>query len=177
MFSFYNLYEVNDLRTWFKGGDTTSVMLWLECVYDVISRESSNEYTIAIGGALRCANEFLRRLYAGGLWLTQAEARGALRAGEGFCDFYMKAAHCAFLRRRLRFKLSPKWHAYTHFLHDLRVQLRANRSRWLLSPMMACCQMDEDFVGKISSLSQQGSFKKAHMHTMRTYLIHLREQW
>ena len=154
-----HLHASYDLRMWFKGGDTTTIMLWLECVYDVINAETSNKYMIAIGGALRCANGFLRRLYAGGLWLTRAQALGALRAGEGFCDFYLKAAHYALLRQQLRFKLSPKWHAYTHFLHDLRFQL-STKSKWVLSPMMACCQMDEDCVGKVASLSQQGSFKK-----------------
>ncbi|CAE7272516.1 unnamed protein product, partial [Symbiodinium microadriaticum] len=55
----FHEYDEHAKWTWFKGGDTTTIMLWLECVYDVINSENSNEYMIAIGGALRCANEFL----------------------------------------------------------------------------------------------------------------------
>ena len=151
-------------------------MAWLQCVFETIVEEKSCRYMSAIAQSIRWGNEFLRLLYRGGLWLSRAQASAVLHAGEEFCRNYMLCAQHALIRRVLRFKLSPKMHAFAHFLFDLRVQLSMNVA-WAASPTMANCQMDEDFVGRISALTCFGSFKRTHKTTLMRYLIHLEEHW
>ncbi|CAE7196549.1 unnamed protein product, partial [Symbiodinium microadriaticum] len=72
-------------RSWFKGHDTTVVMLWLEAVFAFINEQNTTAYTRDITQAIRGGNEFLRCLYKGGLWLSKDEAETAIRHSTTFC--------------------------------------------------------------------------------------------
>ena len=165
---------MRDLRTWFKGADTTSVLLWLEAVFSCLNEETFSTYTKAIEVAIHASNSFLRLLYRGGLWLTNVQAKTAIRHGRTFCRAYLDAAMEAHQAQRLRFKISPKFHAFSHLTFDMWLQIR---NEWVLSPLLSCCQQDEDFVGKVCSLSVQGCFKLVHLHTVQRYLLNLHEHW
>ena len=73
------------LRSWFKGHDTTVVMLWLEAVFAFTNEQNTTAYTRDIAQAIRGGNEFLRCLYKGGLWLSKDEAETAIRHSTTFC--------------------------------------------------------------------------------------------
>ena len=162
------------LRSWFKGHDTTVVMLWLEAVFAFINEQNTTAYTRDITQAIRGGNEFLRCLYKGGLWLLKDEAETAIRHSTTFCWSYLSAAGHAFRQQVLRFKISPKFHAFCHFAFQMGREIQ---NPWILSPMSSCCQQDEDFVGKVAGLSVCGQFKIVHKHTLQRYLINLEQNW
>ena len=143
-------------------------------MYGYLNKETPSDYTKSIGAAISAINEFLRLLYKGGLWLSRTEANSAINYGRTFCRAYLDAAMHAYQAQRLRFKISPKFHAFCHFPFDMRQQIH---NEWVLNPLLASCQQDEDFVGKISALSVQVSFKLVHLQTVQRYLLNLREHW
>ena len=150
------------------------VLLWLQAMYGYINQQAGTSYTIAIERAIRAANKFLQQLYRGGLWLSNVEARMAISHGRAFCAAYLDAARHAYEAKRLRFKISPKFHAYCHFMFDLQRQIH---NEWVLSPLLGSCQQDEDFVCKVSALTVCGSFKLVHLQSVQRYLLNLRELW
>ena len=162
------------MRTWFNGADTTTIMLWLQAVFRCINEEGSTPYTRAIEVAIGSGNELLKLLYHGGLWLSKCEAQAALGLVNTFCEAYLEAAAWAYRSQLLRFKISPKYHAFAHFGHAL---ARQAHNMWALNPLASCCQQDEDFVGKVCGLSVHGSFKLVHLHTVQRCLLNLREHW
>ena len=122
--------------------------------------------------AFRSANAFLRVLYKSGLWLSQDRCRAAAQAGLDFIRSYLEIAAMAHEAERTRFKLTPKLHAMIH-ITDHMVSGLERGLRWTLNPLSESVQMDEDLVGKVSSITCTVSTRQVHLQTIRKYLTNL----
>ena len=131
---------------------------------------------MAIYLALRSANNFMRGLYNHGLWIRRLEAVRLHDLGFQFVSHYMQAAYEALFHSRTRFKLAPKLHAFLHILEYLRDAL-VKDVEWIENPITWSCQGDEDFVGKISTLSLSVAAKTNHTRTMNKYATNLWQHW
>eukprot|EP00435_Cladocopium_sp_Y103_P003829 s1445_g1.t1 len=76
----------------------------------------------------------------------------------GFLQEYRVCAQFAYEDNKCRYKIPPKYHAFCHITHTLIEQLGKVGSRELesnlpcvISPLAWNCQLDEDFVGQIST--------------------------
>ena len=138
--------------------------------------DPSDEYITSIYMALRSANEFMRGLYSHGLWLRRHEALRLVEHGFQFVANYVQAAYEALFHSRTRFKLAPKLHAFLHILGYMCDAL-AKSTDWVENPITWSCQGDEDFVGKISSLSLSVAVKTSHTRTMLKYATNVWQHW
>ena len=129
-------------------------------------------YFVSMLSAFKSANTFLRTLYRSGLFLSRERCRLAAQAGVDFIRAYREVASIAYSMGRTRFKLTPKLHAFFHIVDHLCVAYEAER-RWTFSPLGESVQMDEDFVGQISSLTCTVSTRKVHLESVRKYLTNV----
>ena len=166
-------------RSWFKGADTTAVCYFLEDFFGKYIPTLSNPdpYLDSIWQALKGANKFLSVLYRSGLFLDRGACSQAAQAGLDFLRAYGEAAQLAFNQGKTRCKLNRKYHAFIHIVDRLCVAYEGS-CRWSFNPLGESTQMDEDFVGKLASLSCAASTRAVHLQTMSRYMtnawMHLR---
>ena len=121
---------------------------------------------------LRAATAFMRTLYGSGLWLSLDRCRSAAESGLAFLRSYLATSHRAFELQRTRFKLTPKFHALIHVIDVLVTACNSDR-RWTLNPLSEATQMDEDFIGRVSSLTTAVSTRQMHTQTLKRYLTNV----
>ena len=162
-------------RSWFKGADTRAVCTFLEHKYGVIVESGQDPphlpYVTAIWEALVSGNDFLRRLYRGHLFLGKIEAKRLAKQGRLLLTHYNLAAQHAYSLGYCRFKFAPKQHAFSHVVHRLEASCSLE---WTLNPCSYMCQLDEDVVGQVSTLSKSCSIRRVHENTLRKYLVKVR---
>ena len=66
--------------------------------------------------------------------------------------------------------LRPKIHFFHHCLYDVDKQLRSN-CQWVVNPNLWGCEMNEDYIGRISRMSRRVSPKIATQRTIDRYLV------
>ena len=171
-------------RMWFKGADTTAVVKFVEQKYSDLHAPMWDDFCCSVHDGAESVNKFLSLLYHSGLWLRPTVARNLIRYGMDFQTHYLECSQFAFNMKKTRFKLPPKFHALTHIVHDLLMQVgevgEENLKRdapCILSPLSWCCQQDEDFVGRVAALSRTGVLRTAHERTMMLYLMNLSNHW
>ena len=135
---------------------------FLQSRYSAEMLSNPCEYKGCILSALDAGNNFMKALYGRGLWLPRQHAIKVIQFGYQFLASYLQAAHCALVRRRTRFKITPKFHAFNHICDYLRLELQQQDAEWCLNCCVYSTQQDEDFVGKISLLSLAVSSRSAH---------------
>lgn len=162
-------------RSWFKGADTAAVARYLEWKYFQIQKDhpeaSNQDYLHVIYQALVAGNEFLRKLYHAHLFMRRPETRHIAKHGRALLTFYTEAVQKAFGLGKARFKLAPKLHMFCHVIRVL--EQSSVSSTWTLCPVAYSCQMDEDLVGRICTLSRTASSRCVHERTLRKYLVNV----
>ena len=128
-----------------------------------------------IHAAISAANAFMRCMYRAGLWLSHQERDFLLKAGTRCVNAFLRCALRAFNASTTRWKFMPKFHLFGEMLFSMEKQKRLG----LPSPnlLMFSCQMDEDYVGRISSISRTVSLRAVHSRTLTRYLIALVANW
>eukprot|EP00438_Fugacium_kawagutii_P034951 Skav211771 [mRNA] locus=scaffold674:769002:770810:+ [translate_table: standard] len=134
---------------WHKGDLSTSLLLWTEHRYKTEKAEWTPMLLLA-GEAGSCLNGFLRTLYRGNVWLSNAEALKAGRLGMDFLKKFARLARSAWLEQRTLWALQPKHHALHHVVIDLLQQSAAGQA---LNPFVFSCHADEDFIGRAPRLA------------------------
>ena len=159
------------MRCWFKGADTSAACRWLEYKYRQVLPASGAHlcYCTFILNALQGANDFLRLLYHGGLFLTKDETRRAACLGRQLLSNYERSAACSFSLAKPRFKITPKLHLFCHIV--LHLEFAHCHRSWCLSPLAYACQLNEDLVGRTSAMSRACSVRTVHEKTLRKYLV------
>ena len=165
------------LRTWFKGADTSAVCQYLQVRYSAEMAASPCEYKRCVLATLTAANLFMKGSYGRGLWLPRQQAVKVVEFGYQFMGSYLECAHFSLLRRKTRFKISPKFHAWNHVCDYLRMELQHEDAEWCLNCCNWSTQQCEDFVGKIAALSCAVSSRSAHKQTLARYAINLHAHW
>ncbi len=100
-------------------------------------------------------NKALSALYHNGVWIKSCEAKQIAIHGLRFLQLYGQLARLAHERKIQKFPLQPKFHYVNHTWIDMLNV--AKKSRWVLSPLVFACQMQEDFIGKPSRISRRVS--------------------
>ena len=165
-------------RGWFKGADTVCILEFLESRIggDLIAMsESRKPIFLEIHATISAANAFMRCMYRAGLWLSHEERDFLLKAGTRCVNSFLRCALRAFNASATRWKFMPKFHHFGEWLFTMEKQKRLG----LPSPnlLMFSCQMDEDYVGRISSISRTVSLRTVHTRTLTRYLIALVANW
>lgn len=160
------------LRGWFKGADTAAVCKFLEHKFKETLLSNRTEYIEAIYSACSASNEFLRCLYGADLFMPRSVTGRAAACGRKILEQYSKAASIAYSLSKTRFKLTPKYHLFCHVVMNLETAHRTRR--FSLNPMAYSCQMDEDLVGRTSTMSKACSIRRVHEQTLRKYLVAVR---
>ena len=166
------------LRKWFKGNDTTTLMHFLEYRVAVALTEMSGDskiYFRTILTAIKAGNRFMKCLYHTGLWLTSAEQLVLIESGRESIYAFQKLARKAFQLGLTRWKFQPKIHMLAEVLFRIDSERRGNIPS--LSPLVWCTQQDEDFVGRVSSMSRFVSVRTVHSRTLGRYKIALAAHW
>ena len=135
--------------SWYKGGLTTTLMLWFESLDGTIHGEMC---TLAMDAA-KTINSFLRLLYRSDVFLSVDNTR---LAGELCCKFlrrYGELAALAKAQHTTLWILQPKLHC----LHHMGLELLKHASRGCegLNPVALSTQLSEDFISKPSRLSRR----------------------
>ena len=159
-----------EIRSWFKGADTTAVLLFLQDFLEHIATlEEPDPFLDSLLEATISANTFLSTLYKAGLFLEPEVARLAAQSGLNFLRSYAEAAQLCFDRGVTRCKLNPKYHAFIHMVDRL-CEAVDKQQRFAFNPLSESTQMSEDFVGKIALLSCAVSTRTVHLQAVSRYL-------
>ena len=134
----------------------------------ISSLDAPDAYLSSMLDSLRAANAFMRILFRSGLWLSLDRCRAVAKAGLAFLKAYLEASHAAYTMGRTRFKVTPKFHAMIHIVDSLVCASNA-KQRWTLSPLSESTQMDEDFVGKVASITTSVDVRVVHSQTLDRY--------
>ena len=145
-------------RNWFKGADTAVLCRFLQAHYARVlaDYDGDSEAELAtVHAALCAANDFLSTLFRSNLWMTKGQANHAAHRGFAFLSAYAKCAAWALSLELPRFKLQPKYHMMAHICHQLLKDSLNPHAEAVQNPLSASCQMDEDFVGKMSLIARK----------------------
>ena len=155
--------------TWSKGSTTLCLLRW----FLHACKQRSN--TIPTESILRPCytaaqniNKFLSKLYRQQVWIPSDQ--GLIIAAHGlkflkYNGICAKAAHAA---NRSLFLYMPNLHRLHHIVFDLKDQ--SSRSHQALSPLLFCCQVEEDYIGKPSRVSRRCSPQQLMLRTIQRSL-------
>ena len=132
--------------------------------------ESSNvDYLNEILNCLNAANDFMSTLYRSGLFLSRLRLTRVVRVGKAMLSSYSLCARAAFHRSLARFKFNPKFHMLCHIVLQLKQDLDAHRRP--INPISYSCQMPEDFINRVSTLSRAVHSKVVELRTLDLYKL------
>ncbi|CAE7029678.1 unnamed protein product, partial [Symbiodinium sp. KB8] len=166
--------EKNGL-TWFKGADTVVVLKFLVHKFTTILENADLElgscrsYLQRILDCLVSSNNFMSGLYRAGLFLEGRRLKRILRHATAMLDGYATCAALAMAQDRARFKYNPKWHFLCHVIHQLHTDSRHHGIS--LNPLSSSCQMPEDFINKVSTLTRSVQPRRMPLSTIDKYQI------
>ena len=168
------------VRSWFKGQDTVSLLAFLEWKYTTLVAVHLEHEHVAHATdmltVIRGANAFMRCMYRAGLWLLPEERDLIILNMSVVLQGFSSLADYAFTTLSLpRWKFQPKF----HLLAEVRYSLMQNRINGVssINPVAFGTQMDEDFVGRISTFSRSVNSRTMHLKTIERYLIALESGW
>ena len=165
-------------RSWFKGQDTVTLCLYMEArLQERLPgiEETWKDYVSDMVGALKSASAFMHTLHHSGLWLLDAERDALICDGLASVNFFQRLADTAFSLGYTRWKYQPKYHFFAEVLYSLQEARELDVPA--MNPLSWATQLDEDFVGKISTASRQVSSRTIHTRTVQKYLLLLRAHW
>ncbi|CAE7445065.1 unnamed protein product [Symbiodinium natans] len=163
--------------SWFKAADTTAVLAFLEEFFrnHLATLANPDPYLESAHDACVNANIFLRTLYRNGLWLPLQATTEVAQSGYNFLRCYAECAQHAYNQGKTRYKLQPKYHTMIHFA-DFYGTAARSRQRFTWNILADGCQMDEDLVGKVATLSRAVNVRSVHTDTVSRYLLKLWEE-
>ena len=166
-----------DLRNWFKGNDTVSLLQFLEkvlpekCAGLALADDETKTLFHQIFVAVKAANHFMRTMYHAALWLSVAERRTLIESGHRFIQAFKTCAGICYWNDLTRFKYQPKLPMFGEVLYEIEFQERHDRPS--PNPLTWSTQQDEDFVGRIRTFSKSVSIRTIHERTLGRYQVAL----
>ena len=121
---------------------------------------------------LRCldaTNGFMSTLYKSGLFLFRLRLVKVVRLGKAMLSSYSSCARMAYGRSLARYKYNPKFHMLCHIVLKLQQDLEA--SKCPLNPLSYSCQMAEDFINRIATLTRVVNSKVLEQRTFDLYKL------
>lgn len=120
--------------------------------------------------AAQALNVALSVMYHSGYWLRKETAIRLSNILFRFLALYATCAQKTLEQRKRRYAMVPKLHMLAHCAHDLSQQA-AGPAEWLINPISATCQVQEDFIGRPSRLSRRVSVRSIHKSLLMRSLI------
>ena len=114
-------------------------------------------------------------IYHQPLWLQPTDAARIAQQGMLFMRAFNCAASRALEKSVPRFKVMPKFHFFAHIVHSMRRAARMDQVS--LNALAYACQLDEDFVGRVSGQSRNVSIRNVHERTLQRYCLNLALRW
>lgn len=156
-----------------KGSDTVLLLKWLAFVVrlNLVSPiVSGHESLLQAMLQVLEAGLALRMTHGHRLFLERDCARSLYVKIMTVLRGYTHLARCALGLNIRAFVQKPKHHALHHLAHVLKAKLKQG-CRLLLNPQAFACEMNEDYVGKISRLSRRVGFRKCSLRVCQKLLI------
>ena len=155
-----------------KGSDAKLLLKWLRHVLRInLEAPVVEGHKALLKKMLQVVDASLKLLlfHSHGLWVERACAQAMyvhmLTALRGYTVLGRES-----IRLRVRcFILKPKHHSLHHIAMRLRAQLELGATL-ILSPQCFGCEMNEDFLGRISRLSRRVSFRLVDLRVCERYL-------
>ena len=162
------------VRTWFKGADTVVVLKFMVHKYQMVLQNpdllgENRSYLERILHCLEFSNSLMSALYRGGLFLTGRRLRRIVGHQQRMLDSYAACAALAMGRNLPRFKFNPKWHFLCHICLQLYRDYQDHGIA--LNPLSASCQMPEDFINKVATLSRSVQARRLAGSTIDKYQL------
>ena len=115
-------------------------------------------------------------MYHAGLWLGHDERDHIILNMSIVLQGFLGLAEYAYEGLSLtRWKLQPKFHALAELRYSLMKQKASQYDS--ISPLAFATQLDEDFVGRVSTFSRAVASRTIHQKTIERYLIALESGW
>ena len=170
--------DLEVLRSWFKGSDTTTLNKFLEWKLGQELEGLSppdGDYFKEMLTLVKFGNRFMSTLYHSSLWISNKRRAILISTGDGMVASFLKLAQEAYNRDLSRWKLQTKF----HMLGEVIFSFKHDRTRGCctLNPLSYATQQDEDFVGRISTMSRSVSSRTLHEKTIRRYMLKLKALW
>lgn len=161
--------------SWSKGALTSNLARWLGKLLQDIPDDSQTILSRS-KAVVKQFNEAISYLYNAPLFLERHECDMIHQRGMFFLQSYTRfAEECYNGGRAHLFPLFPKLHSVHHTFHALKVQSLA--CNFGMNPLTVSCQLDEDAIGKASSLSRRVNLRLVHRRTLERHLIACKDVW
>ena len=132
-------------------------------------------YLETILDCLTASNKFMSTLYRCGLFIQRKDLRTIVSSGHAMLQGYAKCATKAHTKGFARFKLNPKFHMLCHVVFDLEASF--TKKQVPINPLAYSCQMPEDFINKVATLSRQVNSTKVTIRTIDLYKLAVARSW
>ena len=146
-----------------------------EAVLSEWDLRNNDTYFRLILECLQASDKFLSTLYKSGLFLSRLRLESVVKVGKSMLKSYADCAAMALARSLARFKLNPKYHMLMHVILQLEQDRQAGRRP--LNPLSYSCQMPEDFINRVSTLSRGVSPTLMAIRTIDLYNLALAKAW
>ncbi|CAK9098549.1 unnamed protein product [Durusdinium trenchii] len=156
-----------------KGSDTTLLLKWLvfevklQSVYPTVAG-----HQVLLDNMLQVMEATLNLgiVHKHGLWLDRECARRFVVEGMTLLRGYAVLGRKAMLLGFRAFIQKPKAHSLHHICAAVKTSLEQGASV-ILSPQATSCEVNEDFVGRISRLSRRVGFRLMDLRVCERYFL------
>lgn len=157
------------MGNWHKASLTTNFFRW---VPDLLAKLPAdvNQYLPQCRIATIAMNELFSVLFQSDVFLVRHECDYVSSRGLFFLRQYQVMANALFRAGKpWGFPLYPKLHAF----HKQMIHLKRDGSEngFSINPLLYCCQVDEDSVGRVSRLSRRVNIRKCMVRTFDRWLV------
>ena len=127
--------------------------------------------------ALRCIDLFFAELYTHGVFIPGPDAKRLAELGLTFMKLTQACIRiCTNPERPLnRFKQQPKAHMLFHCFSTM--MMEAMTAGFALNPLVECCQLPEDLIGKVCRLSRKVESRRVSLRTLQSVLVNAAQSW
>lgn len=156
-----------------KGSDSIILLKWLSFVLKLeISNPTVAGHDQLLRNMLQVVNSALeiRMIHSHKLWLERTCAKALYVSILTCLRGYVVLGRSAVNLKIRAFLQKPKRHSLHHVGLSLKQQLQQGASL-ILNPQATACEMNEDYVGKISRLSRRIGFKLCDRNVITRYFI------
>ena len=126
-------------------------------------------YVAIILACLEASNDFMSTLYKSGLFLSRLRLTRVVRVGKAMLRHYRDCASFAFGRGLARYKFNPKFHMLCHIVQWLEYDLAQGLQP--INPLASSCQMPEDFINRVATLSRSVGPRQTSLATINLYKV------
>ena len=155
-----------------KGSDTTLMLRWLRFLTALeLSQDSPRHESFLrkLKHLVEHGLEAFRVVHNHGLWLERACAKLLYGHLMLLLRSYKAVAKECHAKRLAGFSLVPKFHAIHHVAVSIGSDVRSGAAM-VLNPLYAGCEMNEDFVGRLSRLSRKLGTKTLTRRVLQRHL-------